>query len=282
MTMTLNLGIRGHDIHFDDADKIAEEVAGKGLRGVQLALSKSFPELPTGDGVLSPGFAKHIGRAFHKTNVEVAVLGCYINMIHPNLDERKKVMDRFKEHIRYARDFGCSIVGSETGNIHEKMVYTEDNFEEKPFLDVVDSVRELVEEAEKFGVFVGIEGGINHPIHTPEKMKRLLDLVDSNNLQVIFDPANFISGDNFTNQEAIMETAFQLFGDRIVIIHAKDFVIEDNNVKMVPVGKGMLNYDFLFKWVKENKLFVQVLLEDTQEPFIDDSIIYLNDKYEKA
>ena len=53
----------------------------------------------------------------------------------------------------------------------QKAGYTIDNYEEQPFLDVVDSVSEFVEEAEKFGVIVAIEGGINHPVHTPQKLK---------------------------------------------------------------------------------------------------------------
>src|SRR5690606_31992508 len=101
--------------------------------------------------------------------------GCYINMIHPDKIERQKALDRFKEHIRFARDFGCSIVGTETGAVNAKMGYTVDNFAEGPFQDVVASVSELVEEAEKWGIIVGIEGGINHPIYTPKLMNRMLN-----------------------------------------------------------------------------------------------------------
>jgi L-ribulose-5-phosphate 3-epimerase len=140
----------------------------------------------------------------------------------------------------------------------------------------VESVRELVAEAEKFGVIVGIEGGINHPIHTPERMRRLLDSVPSNNLQVIFDPANFISLNNYQNQEAVFQEAFDLFSDRIVIMHAKDLMIEDHTIKFVPVGKGILNYHFLLKLVKDKKPYLNILLEEAKEQDIDESIAYIN------
>ncbi|WP_058308881.1 sugar phosphate isomerase/epimerase family protein [Gracilibacillus massiliensis] len=280
--MKLNLGIRGHDIDYQDPNQIAKAIAAKGLGVAQLALAKSFPTIPTNTGSLSPGFAKYIRNAFRQNQVDIAVIGCYINMIHPDQEKRKRLLDRFKEHIRFARDFGCSIVGSETGNVNEKMGYTENNFTDEAFWKVVDSVRELTAEAEKWGIIVGIEGGINHPIHTPEKMKRLLDEVNSNHLQVIFDPANFMSMENYQNQEEVLQESFQLFGDRIVAIHAKDFVIEDNWIKMVPVGKGLLRYDLLFTWLKKHKPFIEVLLENTKEPFIDDSIDYLNEQYQKV
>ncbi|ENH96511.1 sugar phosphate isomerase/epimerase [Gracilibacillus halophilus YIM-C55.5] len=280
--MHLNLGIRGHDIDYEHPEEIASEVATKGLQAVQLALAKSFQSLPTETGTLSPGFAHYIQQCFQEKGVQVAILGCYINMIHPDQAKREKLLDRFKEHIRFSRDFGCSIVGSETGNVNEKMGYTEDNFTEEAFWKVVASVRDLVKEAEKWGVIVGIEGGINHPIHTPKKMRWLLDEIDSNHLQVIFDPANFMSMDNYQQQESVIEEAFTLFGDRMVLIHAKDFVIENKWIKMVPVGQGMLRYDIIFRWLKDHKPYINVLLENTKEPYIDDSIHYLHDQFRRA
>ncbi|WP_374931196.1 sugar phosphate isomerase/epimerase family protein [Neobacillus driksii] len=275
----MNIGIRAHDI---EADSLEELVNEKGLTSVQLALSKSLKNMNTDFGALSPGFARYIGNAFRDREIQIAVLGCYINMIHPDRTERNKAMDRFKEHIRFARDFGCSIVGTETGNINAKMGYTEENFKEPPFFDVVESVRELVAEAEKFGVIVGIEGGVNHPVHSPKVMKRLLDCVNSNNLQVIFDPVNYITIDNYQNQEDIFHEAFHLFGDRIVILHAKDFIIDNNRVQTVPVGKGLLNYHALFEMLKAKKPFIQVLMEATKEPHIEDSIHYLRGLYKRS
>lgn len=280
--MKANIGIRAHDIPHLPLEKLTKEIAGFGLTSVQLALAKSFPDLHTGEGSLTPGLARHIGDAFRKENLHIAVLGCYINMIHPDHSERRKALDRFKEHIRYARDFGCSIVGTETGNVYPEIVYTEDNFTEQAYQEVVESVRELVNEAEKFGVIVGIEGGINHPIHTPQRMRRLLDDIPSNNLQVIFDPANFLSPENYLHQEQVFEEAFELFGNRIAIVHAKDFIIDNHWIKMVPVGTGLLNYQAVFKYIKQQKPYITILLESTREPHINDSIEYLQKKFEEA
>ncbi|QCJ44703.1 sugar phosphate isomerase/epimerase [Bacillus sp. S3] len=280
--MIANIGIRAHDIQNPSLEEVADVVAKKGLTSVQLALKKSLTDVNSELGSLSPGFAHTIGSIFKRRDLHIAVLGCYINMIHPDLTQRRMELDRFKEHIRFARDFGCSIVGTETGNVRAEMVYTEENYQEQPFLEVVESVKELVQEAEKFGVIVGIEGGINHPIHTPLLMKRLLDLIPSNNLQVIYDPANFISRDNYQHQDAVIQEAFDLFGDRMVILHAKDFIIEDDQVKMVPVGHGLLHYDVLFHFVKRKKPYITILMESTTEPHIDGSMAYLLDQYEKA
>lgn len=281
--MKANIGIRAHDLESLPLEQLTKAISAKGLTSVQLALAKSFREyFETGNGSLSPGYAHHVSRAFEREDIQIAVLGCYINMIHPNVKERRKALDRFKEHIRFARSFGCSIVGTETGNVKANIVYTEDNFGEEPYQRVLESVTELAEEAEKFGIIVGIEGGINHPIHTPKRMKRLLDDVQSNHVQVIFDPANYLTPENYLNQEAVYEEAFDLFGDRIVIVHAKDITLKDNSIQMVPVGTGQLNYEAVFRYFKHHKPFMNILLENTREPYIDKSMMYLQEKYEQA
>ncbi|WP_181215959.1 sugar phosphate isomerase/epimerase family protein [Mesobacillus foraminis] len=280
--MKMNIGIRAHDIENRPLEELIEEISSKGLTSVQLALAKSLDYVNTGLGSLSPGFAHQVGQAFRKKEVQIAVLGCYFNMIHPDQTERKKGIERFKEHIRFARDFGCSIVATETGNVNAEISYTVENFNEKPFMEVVESVKELVLEAEKFGVIVGVEAGVNHPIYSPKTMKRLLDEVNSNNLQVILDPVNLLTAETYQQQEEIVQEAFDLFGDRIVILHAKDFVIENGTLKFAPVGQGLLNYDFVLKLIKAKKPMINILMEDTREPFIDGSIDFLKEKYQQA
>ncbi|MFB3160252.1 sugar phosphate isomerase/epimerase [Neobacillus sp. 179-J 1A1 HS] len=274
----LNIGIRAHDIENLPLEELAQEVAGKGLTSVQLALSKSLDGVNTELGSLSPGFARYVASAFSKYNVQIAVLGCYFNMIHPDLVQRRKGIERFKEHIRFARDFGCSIVATETGNVNPEIFYTEENFKEEPFLEVVASVSELVKEAEKFGVIVGIEAGVNHPIYSPKAMKRLLDSINSKNLQVILDPVNLLTIETYQNQEEIFQEAMDLFGERVVILHAKDFIIENNQLVPTAVGKGLLNYKYIIEEIKKKKPFINILLEETKEPFIDQSIAFLREK----
>lgn len=276
----MNIGIRAHDIENRPLEELVREIAGKGLTSVQLALSKSFDYIPTELRSLSPGLARYIGNEFSKQHVQIAVLGCYFNMIHPDLVERRKGIERFKEHIRFARDFGCSIVATETGNVNADIIYTEDNFKEEPFLEVVEIVSELVQEAEKFGVIVGIEAGVNHPIYSPSVMKRLLDTIPSNNLQVILDPVNLLTIDTYENQEEIFQEAMELFGDRVVVLHAKDFIIKNNQLTTTAVGKGLLNYDFILKLIKEKKPYINILLEETKEPYINESVAFLKERYE--
>lgn len=263
------VGVRGHDVGKLTAKELAKEIGEMGFPSMQLALGKALTDFDAGLGKLSPGMANYVRDTFKNQGVNIAVLGCYINPIHPILEERRKSLERFKEHIRFARDFGCSIVGTETGSMNADFSYNPLTHEDKALEMLIESVSELVSEAEKFGIIVGIEGVATHTVSTPEKMKIVLDRINSNNLQVIFDPVNLLSIDNYLEQDNIIKKSFELFGDRIVILHAKDFIIEDGKMITVPAGKGLLNYKLVIDLIKEYKPFVQILLENaTEDTFI--------------
>lgn len=257
----MSIGIRGHDLSAASAGQLAADIANHSLGCVQLALPRSFG-IGTSVGQLTPGLANHIRKAFQDSNVQIAVLGCYINIIHPDRNKREEELERFKEYIRFCRDFGCGIVGTETGNVNEKIAYTPNNFSEGPFNEVVESVKQLVLEAEKFGVIVGIEPGVNHPIYSPEIMRKLLDEVNSNNLQVIFDPTNLITVENHKLQDEIFKQALDLWGRNIVVLHAKDYTVHDGKIKQVPLGDGLMNYEPIMSYLKENKPGINIIMDE--------------------
>ncbi|WP_046079057.1 sugar phosphate isomerase/epimerase family protein [Halomonas sp. HG01] len=271
----MNIGIRAHDLETQPLDDLVADIARRGLGSVQLAPSKSF-DIPTPPGSLTPGLAHRIASAFRRQDVQIAVLGCYVNIIHPDPDERRSALTRFKEHLRHARDFGCGIVGTETGNVNADIVYTEDNFREAPLQAVIESVRELVEEAERFGVIVGIEPGVNHPVYSPETVTRLLDSVDSPNLQIIFDPVNFLTIDNYARQRDIFREALDSWGDRIAVMHAKDVRISDGALRPAAVGQGLLDYAFLFEWLAPRKPNLNVILDEVELVDLEDVMAFLN------
>jgi L-ribulose-5-phosphate 3-epimerase len=166
-------------------------------------------------------------------------------------------------------------VATETGHVKP-----EDR--ETAFNTLLETVEELVYEAEKFGVFVGIEGGGIDTISSPQWMYRLLSNIKSNNLQVVFDPFNFIPADDYHKQDNIIKQSFELFGDRIVAVHAKDFIIENGKpVPMNSIGKGLMNYELLLKLIKTRKPFVNVSMEGTRPETMEESKRFITELYEK-
>jgi L-ribulose-5-phosphate 3-epimerase len=274
-SLPVRIGIRAHDFGRLAAGELAAKIAGKQLVCAQLAPGKAIAGLDLKPGVLNPGLAFEIGEAFHKHGVQIAVLGCYVNPIHPDPTTRQSLLGLFKEHLRYARDFGSGLVALETGSVNADYLPHPENHSEAAFQQSLASIAELVAEAEQFGVIVGIEGVISHVVSTPRKMRRMLDAVASNNLQVVFDPVNLLSLDNYREQERVIGESLELFGDRIAIIHAKDFVVDNGQFTSASAGLGKLRHDLVMKFAVMQKPAISILLEDTNEQTAQDSREFL-------
>lgn len=267
----IHLGVRAHDFGKLPPDQLAATVAAKGFTCVQLALAKALAGLNTETGNFTPGLARHVRQSFERHDVNIAVLGCYINPIDPDKDLRTQQMRRFKEHLRFARDFGCSVVATETGSRNADWSLHPDNASDATLAELIDQIGELVDVAEHFGVFVCIEGVSRHVVSTPQRMKEVLDTINSPNLQVLFDPVNLLSVENHREQKKVIDDSFALFGDRIAVIHAKDFSVGQNDLKPALIGEGELQFDLLFQHLKQ-KSWIDVLLEETTPQTVEVSI----------
>ena len=58
-----------------------------------------------------------------ENKVDVAVLGCYLNLCNPNPEKHKEIVEKYKAHIRFASILGCGVVGTETGAVNEEYKY---------------------------------------------------------------------------------------------------------------------------------------------------------------
>jgi L-ribulose-5-phosphate 3-epimerase len=274
-SLPIRIGVRAHDFGCLPAGELAAKIAAQHLVCAQVALGKAIAGFNLKPGALNPGLAYEIGRAFQEHGVQIAVLGCYVNPIHPDPAMRQSLLGLFKEHLRYARDFGNGLVALETGSVNADYSPHRENHGEAAFQQSLASIAELVAEAERFGVVVGIEGVSSHVVSTPQKMRRMLDTVASNNLQVVFDPVNLLSPENYHEQERVIGESLELFGDRIAVIHAKDFAVERGQFKSTSAGLGKLRHDLVMKFVVTQKPGISILLEDSNEQAAGESRQFL-------
>jgi len=269
------IGARAHDFGTLPADELAARLAARNLCCAQLALNKAIEGLALKPGQLNPGLAWDIGEGFRRSGVQIAVLGCYINPIHPDEAVRTGLIAFFKDHVRHATDMGCSLIGLETGTPTADYSAHPDTGREVNFQAMLRTLEQLVAEAESHGVKVAVEAVAHHTVSTPERMKRLLDEIQSSNLVVIHDPVNLIHAGNTHDQARMIEEPFQLYGDRIAVIHAKDFSMEDGVYRQIPAGFGLLDYDRLCRLLAEHKPGISILLEDAGPDTVDHCIAHI-------
>ena len=98
---------------------------------------------------------------------------------------------------------------------------------------------------------------------TVERARKVLDAIDSPNLQIIFDPVNLLCVDNIDKQDEIICKAFELLWDNIAVVHCKDYVVEGNELKSIAAGTGSLNYLMMLKKSKELNHYVHCTIENT-------------------
>lgn len=278
MTIPLQLGIRAHDFGQIPLAELIGKLDRYGLRHIQFAVQKSFPESSPSLTGIHQGTAAYFGEAFRTAGIRIAVLGCYINMVAEDPEERAKELERYAVHLRLASGFGAPLVGTESGSLGS----AEDNHTEQVFQQVVQSVTEMVREAERWGATVGIEPVAYHPLHSARLTKRLLDLVPSNHLQVILDSVNLLTPENFAKREQIVAEALELLGDRIAVLHLKDCVLDQGSIRSVPIGRGDMNFAPLLRFMKAGRPLLQGIMEETQEADLPHSIAYLQRKYEEV
>lgn len=279
----MNFGMRCHDIcPKADMDTVFDAVKNNGIDQIQLALGKSVSGYDFNYGHYSPGFGRLIGRKLKERDIHVAVLGCYINPVNPDEKTRQAEVSKFIEHLKYAKAMGADMVGTETGRYSAAFDVVPYTYTEGCYQLLLKSMRQIVSAAEKLGVIVGIEAVHDHTLYCPEMMRRFLEDIDSPNVEAILDPVNLISRENHQNQDQVIEDAFKLYGDRISVIHVKDFVMKDGEPEFAYVGTGLLHFETLMKKVKEQKPYIAMLLENSNPQRYHGDVEYLQGVYDRV
>ncbi|MCD8021999.1 MAG: sugar phosphate isomerase/epimerase [Lachnospiraceae bacterium] len=235
----------------------------QGFTCAHVALSKVISENSTEDGALTPGYAMYLKKLFAKHDMDIAVLGCYLNLADPNETNLAKTTHCYMSHIRFASLLGAGVVGTETGAPNEEYRFEEACHSEEALEIFIRNVRPVVEYAEKMGVILAIEPVYRHIVCNPERARRVLDEIDSPNLQIIFDPVNLLDSCNYRDSDAIFAEAIDLLSDDIAVMHLKDYRVVDGQVVPMAVGTGEMDYSRIIRFIKERKPYIHATLEDT-------------------
>ena len=262
----MQLGIRLHDIKKAPLEERLAIAKEQGFLCGHLALSKVITEYPVDDGALTPGYAMYLKKIFAKNDLDIAVLGCYLNLANPDEGQLAKITHRYLAHIRFASLLGVGVVGTETGAVNEAY-----KFEGKNHSD------------EALDIFIqNVEPVWKHIVCNPKRAQKVLDEIASPNLQIIFDPVNLLDISNYQNRDVIIEEAIELLGDDIAMVHMKDFVVQDGKLVSVAAGTGEMNYEKIIRFIKERKPYIHVTLENTTPENAVQSKEYIQGLYDSC
>lgn len=259
----LQLGIRLHDTKKLPIEERLADVHQLGFKCGHMALAMVIDNAPVTDEALTPGFAMYLKKLFAKNELDIAVLGCYLNLANPNKEQLAATVHRYMAHIRFASWLGCGVVGTETGAPNETYSFAPECHTEEALQLFIENLRPIVKYAESMGVVVAIEPVYRHIVCNPKRARRVLDEINSPNLQIILDPVNLLDISNYQNCNEIVEEAIELLGPDVAVVHLKDFVVEEGVLKSVGCGFGQMDYTSIIKFMKERKPYIHATLEDT-------------------
>ena len=249
----MKLFIRAHDLGVKGEENIVNRLDGLGLDGVQLVAYKCLDGVPYTPGAITAQRAEKFRETFERAGKTVPLIGAYFNPVHPDEQKIKNGIAVFKDYLSLAKDFGGSIVGSETGSYNgDKWTYHPQNRTDEAVKRVVNTFSELCEYAQDCGVNVGMEGAFGHVCWNVKTLDRAVKAIGRSNIRFIFDLYNYLDGSNVDKMYGILDEGLQTFGDRICVFHIKDCTVsEDGSLKQCGVGKGIFDYSRILSEIKK-------------------------------
>ena len=265
----MQIGIRLHDVNtgLGPQEQTMESRAAKareeGFSCVHLAFSKVIQGVNFDGSALNEGLAMHAKRVFAQNGLDVAVLGCYLNLAHPDPEKLSGIRDRYFGHIRVAALMGAGVVGTETGAPNAEYKTDANTHTEEALDTFIRGLSPVVECAEHYGVTVAIEPVWKHIVYDADRALSVLKAVGSRNLRIILDPVNLLYEGNADDRERVIADAIEKLGDHVAVVHLKDFVRTESGLKSVAAGTGEMDYTRILRFMKERKPYIQATLENT-------------------
>ncbi len=265
----MQIGIRLHDVNAGLApeaqtlERRAETARTEGFSCVHLAFSKVIKGVTFDNCALTEGLAMYTKRVLAGNGLDTAVLGCYLNLAHPDPDRLSDIQSRYYGHLRAAALMGAGVVGTETGAPNPEYK-TDANTHTKEALNIfIRGLAPVVERAEHWGVAVAIEPVWKHIVYNAERAEQVLHTIASPNLRIILDPVNLLYAGNAGERDRIIGDAIDRLGEQVAVVHIKDFVREGDILRAVAAGTGEMDYTRILRFMKERKPYIQATLENT-------------------
>ncbi|MBQ8556507.1 MAG: sugar phosphate isomerase/epimerase [Clostridia bacterium] len=222
----MNIGIRLHDTAGTNLAEHLAAARAQGFTCVHIAMGKVIPGFKMSDApaLLTDELAEMVRAELDRNGQTCVLLGCYLNLCSPDLEDHHKTVEIYKAHLRFAKKIGALLVGTETGAPNTGYKTCPECFTQEALQLFIDRVTPVVRYAEEVGQLFAIEPVIRHIVSTPERCERVLKAVNSPNLKVILDAVNLLGEANVHQAKEIIADGIARLGKDVSLLHMKDFI----------------------------------------------------------
>jgi sugar phosphate isomerase/epimerase len=242
----MKIGIFAKTFNRPTIDELFQAIASYGIYSAQFNMScaglETFPRQ------VSSELVQRITDAAGKATIELPALSGTFNMAHPDPAIRFDGLEKFEFLCEVAVQLRIPVVTLCTGTRDPVNMWKwhPDNDSEEAWDDMVQSIEAALRIAEKYSLILAFEPESENVANSASRARKLLDELRNPRLRIIIDPANLISPKR--NQKEVLDGAFTLLRDAIVIAHAKD---RNNDFEPCAAGKGILDFEYYLRCLKE-------------------------------
>jgi sugar phosphate isomerase/epimerase len=265
------------------AKKFARPSLGETLDAVRahrigcVQFNMSCAGLPTMPEEIPVELADRIREEMYRRDLMMAAVSGTFNMIHPARAKRRERLQRLGVLASSCGRLGTSVITLCTGtrDPDDMWRYHPENDSPGAWRDLLVSMEQAVRVAEEHEVTLAFEPEVNNVVDTAEKGRRLLDEIRSQRLKVVMDAANLFREGELPHADEILDKAFDLLGEDIVIAHAKDVM---NTGEVVAAWHGELDFDRYLKNLREVGFEGPLVLHNLEEGEVEESVAFLRTK----
>ena len=236
--------------------------------------------LPTLPDDIAPSLAIRIHEASMSRGTEIAAVSGTYNMAHPDPEARQAGLRRLRTLASACHGMGTSVITLCTGTRDPENMWRwhPENVSSQAWSDLLSSMEAALRIGEEEQVTLAFEPERANVVNTAAKGHALLAAMQSSRLKVVIDPANLIVPGDEHQMSQVLDEAFDLLGEYIVIAHAKDRGADDT---FQTAGGGILDYDQYIRLLRAAAFNGPFILHGLTEGQIDAALQFLRDKLQR-
>jgi len=254
-----------------------DAVKACGLDCIQLSLDcAGMLEMPD---KIAPETIARIRREASARGIEIAALQGTFNMSHPDAEYRRRGVRQLGVLAAACKEMGVSKIHICTGTRDRGNMWRRhpDNDSAEAWHDMVACVRAAVEVVKPFGIALGFEPEVNNVVDSAKKARLLMDGIESSCLKVTMDAANLFHKGELASMSEILDQAFALVGNDIIMAHAKD-LSHDGDAGHEAAGHGKLDYSRYLALLHKYGFKGPLLLHGLSEAQVPGCVAFLREK----
>jgi sugar phosphate isomerase/epimerase len=258
-----------------------DEAKAHGLACIQLSMAcAGLDEMPD---EIPAALPERFRRETAARGLAIASLQGTFNMCHPDEDHRRTGLRRLRLLAEACRPMGTSAIHICTGTRDPNSMWRRhpDNNTPQAWRDMAACVREATGIARQSGVVLAFEPEVNNVVDSARKARRLLDEIASPHLKVTIDPANIFHAGELPRMKEILEEAFALLGNDIVLAHAKD-LDHDGDAGHKAAGEGVLDYALYLRLLRAHRFTGPLLLHGLTRAQVPTSLSFLRSQLARS